>query len=1004
MSPGEDRAARGPGAIGATIALAASVLALYLFFVRYGVNLDDEGTVLNQVLRTARGERPYLDFHTGYTPAMFYLNAALLRIFGTSVLPIRGLLALVNTLSVVLVFRLALRFAPVAESAAAALAYALCMPFFAGQFASFNIPYPAWYALAAWLGAELAAMRAVETGRRPWLALAGLLCGVAFSFKPNTGILALGAAVAGQLLANAPTAGIAGLVLETAVLLLAAASVAAVFGFGVATGEFAWLGLPLVAWLLAAIVLRARRRAAGGPAASRPLGAAIADGLVLAAGFAVANVAWLASFLPRLGLGRFGREVLLLGAGVERIYGLVYPEPSPWSRLGVAALLGALLVPRAIRAGLVGRRGLALAFAASLLGLALVAVRLAVAPEGLVISTSMQVENLSFFLLPVLLAGAVVREVRAEARLAERPPPAAVPGSTWPVAVAWATLLFLQLYPRIDFMHVVISMPSALVVAAAALVLVRREWLSALGVERRPGDAASRRTVGIARAISLAPVALALVARAAPLVESRFDFSHGPGLRRMTRIRSTALPVEVERDRDHDLLELERTADFVESETSPGDALVAFPALGLLSFMTGRPSPVPHDYFFPGRPSHADEAEMLATLDADRPRVLVTLNDRLGYFASSPAYYFLLRDWVLDHYRLVRRFGRYDLLMRSDLVAGRPDAGSPRILGGPLSVAFAHGSYRDEVRAARRLARTGAIEDAAGMAAGLADPDRLVRRARLAGLLGLARRTPGGLGAIEDAAAPDRRSKMLLVRAVGEFGGLGELAWLREVWLRSDPVDERLSREATTAMNYVLARDLADRYEWHAVPEGPPWPLSPDLHDPRLVEGIGDFERRQRIGPLAALAAAAAGRVDQVDAIDRAKDPDDSAWWRVVSAWALVRLGRREAIGDMVAPMDEGTFAEQWVPALLLDPAAVDPGLARDFLAGELASGTPRRRELAAWAIPLVALAPDDELFARAAGDPDPAVAAAARWARARLGGADPAAAAAASREGSDRP
>ncbi|MFM8408845.1 MAG: hypothetical protein ACKOCT_01085, partial [Alphaproteobacteria bacterium] len=86
---------RSPGAVGATLALAVAVAALYLSFVGYGVNLDDEGTVLNQVLRTARGERPYLDFHTGYTPATFYLNAALLRIFGTSVLPIRALLAAV---------------------------------------------------------------------------------------------------------------------------------------------------------------------------------------------------------------------------------------------------------------------------------------------------------------------------------------------------------------------------------------------------------------------------------------------------------------------------------------------------------------------------------------------------------------------------------------------------------------------------------------------------------------------------------------------------------------------------------------------------------------------------------------------------------------------------------------------------------------------------------------------------------------------------------------------
>ncbi len=987
-APAGDAENRGvpPRAWCSTIALGAAVLALYFAFVRYGVNLDDEGTVLNQVLRTARGERPYLDFHTGYTPAMFYVNALLLRLFGISVLPVRVLLAFVNTLSAVLVFRLALRFAPVAESAAASLAYVLCMPFFAGQFASFNIPYPAWYALAAWLGAELAGFRAVETGRRGWLLATGLLCGVAFSFKPNTGILGLGAAVLGHLLATAPVAGWAGLLLESVVLVVAALAAAAVLGFEVFTGKFGWLGLPLVAWLLAAAVLRARRRAHAG--AVRPLGAAVADGLVIVAGFAAANLAWLAYFLPRLGVASFARDVLLLGAGVERIYGLAYPEPSPWSILAVGALLGVLLLPRAIRAGWIGSRACLGLGVGALLGVLAAVARSAVAPEGIVVSTAMQIENLSFFVLPLLLGGAVLRELRAEVRRVRLPSAAGAGGSsTAPVALAWALLLFIQLYPRIDFMHVVISMPSALVVAAASLVAVRRDWLSALGFDRSPRDASARRARVLARGLSLAPIALALASRAAPLAESRLAFDGGPHLRRMTRIASPALPVEVERDRDHDLLELQRVADFVVGETAPGDSLIAFPALGLISFMTGRASPVPHDYFFPGRPSHADEAAMVAVFDADPPKVAITLNDRLGYFASSPAYYFLLRDWILGHYRPVRRYGRFDALLRRDLADAHPEFATPRALGGALSTALAHGAYRDEVRASRRLATTGTAADANGAGAGLADPDRLVRRARLLGILGIARRTPGGLGAIEDRVAPDRRTKLLLLRSVGEFGGRDSLSWLRDVWLRTEGSDDRLARESTTAMNYVLARDLADRYEWHELPANPPWPLPASDFAPPILAGLDDFDRRQRVGPFAALATAAAGRADLAGAIEPVRAPDDSAWWRVVSSYALVRLGRKEYLAQMIAPIETGTFAEQWVPALLLDPRAVDPTAARELVSGLLVDGTSRGRELAAWMSPLLAEPVDPALLDRAAGDPDPAVAAAGRWAAARSAG-----------------
>jgi hypothetical protein len=37
------------------------------------------------------------------------------------------------------------------------------------------------------------------------------------------------------------------------------------------------------------------------------------------------TAAWLAYFLPQLGWQRFATDVLLLGAGVERIYLLYYP-------------------------------------------------------------------------------------------------------------------------------------------------------------------------------------------------------------------------------------------------------------------------------------------------------------------------------------------------------------------------------------------------------------------------------------------------------------------------------------------------------------------------------------------------------------------------------------------------------------------------------------------------------------------------------------------------------
>src|SRR5437879_4208876 len=61
---------------------AAYIGALLLFFPR----VYDEGLIVSGAERILRGQRPYVDFMSGYPPGQFYTIALVFRVFGTGLL------------------------------------------------------------------------------------------------------------------------------------------------------------------------------------------------------------------------------------------------------------------------------------------------------------------------------------------------------------------------------------------------------------------------------------------------------------------------------------------------------------------------------------------------------------------------------------------------------------------------------------------------------------------------------------------------------------------------------------------------------------------------------------------------------------------------------------------------------------------------------------------------------------------------------------------------------
>src|SRR6185503_8549870 len=185
------------------VACGLVVAAYCLALRRYGLELADEGALLAHFDRVAHGQVPYRDFHLGYGPALYWLEAAAFAWFGASITTVRTGLALVHAARAVLLARLGAAIAGPAWAAGLAFGLiALFLPVAPGACVPGNIPYPAWFANL--LG--LVALTLIARQPAPMLAI-GLVWGTVFAFKQNTGLLGLGAAAVTTLLAAPSSSG-----------------------------------------------------------------------------------------------------------------------------------------------------------------------------------------------------------------------------------------------------------------------------------------------------------------------------------------------------------------------------------------------------------------------------------------------------------------------------------------------------------------------------------------------------------------------------------------------------------------------------------------------------------------------------------------------------------------------------------------------------------------------------------------------------------------------------
>lgn len=743
----------------------------YLLLLRpYGFQLEDEGTILFWFDRVLGGQRPYLDFHTGYTPGFFAFGKAVFTAFGPSATALRAVLAVMNALTAALLTEITRRAAGSRLAALPALLWLAFMPVYVGEFAAFNVPYPTWPVTLAWMVVALAMLAWMEGRRVAMLGIAGLAAAAAMSLRPNSGALAL-AACTWIVVAGAPRRSTLDRAAALAGAVFMAAGVWYTFALKVWGSDVFVHLLPgfAVAGLLAGPV------AARLPLTKQSPGSA-ASLVVLAAAFLVPTAAWMLPLLHELGAGRFLYEVFLVGADYQTLYYKPHPWPEPYAALVVAGLLalagGGFVVSRRIASPLL------VAAVASVAALVanMFLVREGLAPEGLLRSVVAQMENASFWLAATASFGAVAWLAHAPAATLRRSPRARAVVVVAPLAVA----MYMQMFPRSDFMHQVSSVPLSAALGCALLATVASWWSAGSWPLRWRGERLVYATVvGTAVAVLLPAFA---------------EKALGPMAAVITPAPSTPMParldVRVEAAAGDELEAIASTLSYLERHADPGETLWSFPATSGLLFAAGATNAAPHDYWYPGRPDHAEEQRVLGLLSDARPRFIVTLNKGWNFFVGSPTYFEDLRRFVGSGWRLAARFGRYDVLLRRD-APGSPEMALASAPAPLTAVDVLQPNLERRRQAAWRWMDTMTVKEA-----------------------------------LSASLPVERRDALLLLRALRDGGDLRGTGWVvaglqsRDARLRSEAVDASSALVAALdAQRHRLAGDFdAARYRDYVAP------------------------------------------------------------------------------------------------------------------------------------------------------------------------------------------
>jgi len=163
-------------------------LGCYGLFARRSVWLSVVGYSVSPAERVLQGEVPYRDFLYNYTPGTLWLNAAMMKLFGSTLMTVNAGLFVFKVATLVTLFYVARR---LTNQWVALVPVALTLAWLGHQYIFGVVPtqYSLLFVLAG-MGLMLSYDR---TDKSSWLFLSGLAIGTVLIFKYNVGLLLLAA-------------------------------------------------------------------------------------------------------------------------------------------------------------------------------------------------------------------------------------------------------------------------------------------------------------------------------------------------------------------------------------------------------------------------------------------------------------------------------------------------------------------------------------------------------------------------------------------------------------------------------------------------------------------------------------------------------------------------------------------------------------------------------------------------------------------------------------------